>query len=443
MTRSRFWATVLFLIALALPVQAGLEAVTFTLSNGLKVIYLPLPGEETVSLSFVMPGTSQRHNERNAGIEMMLLRTMNKGSRHYSYEVVTRELDRMGAGIGGSVTRDYSIFGMESIRPFFERTLKLYIDALAHPLLDPKRVELEREEQLAGIRYKLDSPDSLLRLEMTRFFFQGHPYQFPIDGLESTVSKLTPDEIRRHHDILLAQADNFLVIAGDLSTPEHRALIEQTFQNLPHNQLLGTPAPALNPPKNQVRGITKPLPTRYIMMRFVAPPLTHPDLAPLKLAMEVLSSRLWDNVRTKLGLAYAVGCSVSSDLTNSGGFYISTTDEARAVPAIFEEIRRLSEELVPEDELTAHKNVFRTEYYQELEGAENQAGFLIFGEIYLAGYQNRHNFAESVRNSTSEDLRRVAKDYLKDFAVLVIGPGETPSPDLFRPAPPLEKASKF
>jgi len=405
----------------------------FTLSNGLKVIFAPVEDHDVIALQYVMPGTSLRQTEANAGIESLLLKTMVEGSQAFPKDVLRRELEKIGSYLIPDATRDASTLGLTCIRPFFARTLELYADVLSHPALDPAEFERLREAQLAEIRMKMDNPDSHLALVVNDAFFAGHPYHNELDGTEKSVSALKIADLKAHHERLLRGADSFLVVVGKLDKDELQKLLEPVFGKLPRNLLVGTGLPDFIPTENTLVTAERDQPAKFILGKFTAPAPNSPDYPALKVGMEILSYRFWEEVRTKKGLAYAVMAALGQNTKNYGAIYLSTTDETAALDTIYREIKRFLDTPVAADELTSTKAVHRTNFYMENESAMEQARFLTFGELYLGGYANRARIEEEIRAVRPSDIQTVAKHTMKNILFGVAGPLGSLNREAFTP----------
>ncbi len=407
------------------------KAIEDRLSNGLKVLFLPIPDNEVAAMHYVIPGPVIRQDADNAGIEKLLLNSMIKGSVPYPKETMNRELDRMGASLGVHVGKDYSSFELLSIRPFFERALALFAAALHEPELAPEQVELIRRRQLAHIRAKMDDPDELLSLTLNETFYKGHPYHNDLDGTLASVTALKLEDLKRYHENLLRSADHVIIVVGNFQWPLLKAVLEATFGQTRRTRFTGMKLPEFQADTSSLARLDRPYPTKYILGKFAAPAPGSPDFAALRLGLKILSARLWEAVRTKQGLAYAVFSGLSLSLTNFGYLYVTTTDETTAMPLVFSEIRRLQSEPVQEEELRSLKSVYRTEYFMSRESNAHQADVLAFGEIYLGDFHRRNETLEKIQKVTSEDILKSAKRYIRQIRFAVVGPVKNLDPKVF------------
>ncbi|RJO64806.1 MAG: insulinase family protein [Myxococcales bacterium] len=433
----------MFVLALLVAIpsaRADEIAYDFALSNGMKVIHVPLAVNDVIALHLVLPGAAARQNESDAGIETMLLEAMTRGSERFPKDVMNRELDRMGARIGPQVGYDYASLRLLTLRPFFGRSLEILADAFLRPALDPAEIERVREQQLAAIRAKDDSPDEFIAKTLNDRFYAGHLYHSDMDGALESVAALTIDDLRAHAAKLAALDSAFIVVAGKLDREELRHHLEKWFGELKH-----APSPAYAPPPHKALPgelvvADRPYPTHYLLGKFPAPAPRDGDYPALRLGLKILSQRLWEKVRTDRGLAYAVSGGLSSYAANFGYVYMSTTATSQALPVMWEEIARLAAEPAPDSEFVAAKAVYRTEYFMALEDMSGQADFLAFGELYMGDWRRRNEIADNVQAATAEDVRRAMAQWTRDIAFAVVGPADKIDRAFFAPpAVSLEK----
>lgn len=428
------------LVALAcmfsLPSVAGAETLDFTLDNGMRVLYLRDGGNPVVNVDLVVPGTALRQTAETAGLEQMVFDLLPKGNAVADKATMNRLLDRTSASIWASTERDFSSLRMTCVRPFFEQTLGLFAASWRSPLFEAEEIELARQRRFAAIRAKADNPDEILSALLNGVFYAGHPYRHELDGTLETVAAFDATAIRSHHALLTSQAATFLVVVGDFETDDLRAMLNAVFGDLPRNLATTGALPRFTASADQLVSENRALPTHFIMAKFPAPAPQDAAYPALSLATRILAQRLWDAVRTRQGLAYAVQAGLGQSLTNFGFLYLSTVDETAAMRTIFEEIERMKNEPVPEHELTAAKAVYETRYYMGTESPSSQARRLAEGHIYLGDYRKRHDIMDQVKALTALQIQDAARRFLHEMTFAVLGDLEKLNREAFGPAKP-------
>ncbi len=413
--------------------RADDAAVDFRLDTGHKVIFLPIPDTEVAALKIVIPGTSLRQNADTAGVERLLVKTMLMASETLAKDEVSRRLDAMGTRIWSSVEKDRTVFSLQCVRPFFKHSLSVFADLWQRPLLDENDVILQRDRQLAMIRSKHDNPDEWLSEILNRTFYQGHPYESDVDGEEEPVKAFDRAALKSHHAKLVKDPRAFIVVAGPFLQPDLERWLNAAF-HVPQTEGDHSWAlPELNRPSQNLVFETRAIPTKYILGKFCAPAPGKADYAALKIGMKLLSYRLWESVRTKRGLAYAVYSGLSASQSNFGYLYVTTVDEAQTMALIVDELQRLATTPPPQAELDAVRAVYRTQFYQGIESVQGQAEFLALSESLLDGYHNRQTVMEQVGRLTPSEVQKAVARTAKDFTFGILGPGDVVDETIFAP----------
>lgn len=429
---TRFPLIVLCALALLSPFAAKADeaapvaAQDFVLANGLKVILLPAPQSEVTAVSFVMPQAALRQTDAQAGIEQLMMALLTKGTALYPKAYFDRELERRGTALNGAAMRDYSVLHLSTVAPFLGDGLALMAEALKNAAFPAAEFENERQAMLSAVRAKQDSPDANLAQALNDRYFAGHPYHPELDGSEASLRAVTRAQVADFHAKWLINAQAFVVVVGPFGRADLEPLLARTLGSLPQapkGEL--RPVPPLRPNVKEPVLVNKDIPTRYIVARFTAPEPQSPDYAPLVLGMKVLRDRLWENVRTKGGLAYAVSSRLVGMAANYGFLYVTTTDETGAMARSLAELKRLAAEPIGPEELAAAKSVYTTDYYMGAQSIDGLCSQLTFAELYLGGYANRRAVIDGVRAATPEAVRQAAVRWVKGLAYGVLGKQET------------------
>lgn len=428
-----------FLSLFGIPSQAFADdpAQDFTLSNGLKVIFLPITDNQVVSLSLVMPGTSLRQTEDNSGIEEILFSVMNRGSSNYPGDEVHKALDKYGSTIYHSVGKDFSKFSMSAVLPFFAQTLDVFADAWLKPELTEKEIELAKQKQLSYLRARVNNPDEYLPIVLNSLYYKGHPYANDIEGTEKSIQSLNREQLLKQHQMLLDSGDSFLVVVGNLDKQYLKEKLEEHFGKTARKQYLNLSLPAFLKGDKHFTSFESNLPTHYILGKFDIPPINDEDYASVKMGLKILSQRLWEEIRTKRGLTYAVTSAAASSATNYGYVYLNTTNIPKSMSVIFTEFDKIKNEDIDPKELKASKAVYKTQYFMSIEPNSSQAAYLALGEIYLGDYKKRNYIMDQIEKTTPQSVKLAMRKYLKNITFAVIGTADKTDQNLFNYTPRL------
>ena len=334
------------------------DAQVTTLDSGVRVVTERLPSVRSIALGFWVRTGSRDEAPEEAGLSHFLEHLLFKGTDRFSSIEIDQTFDGMGAeanaGTGKETTSVYS--------RFLDQHLETAYDVLSDMVLRPSYPDIDSERQVVieEIAMYEDEPSDKVHDVLARAVFGEHPLGQPIIGTADVVGNVPVPEIAAYHDSRYVGPNLVVAAAGNV---EHERLVELTerFFTAPDGSADGAaPAPESCPPRAAFHQKT----TEQYHLCLGGPGIPRGD--DRRFALRVLdtilggssSSRLFQEVREKRGLAYAV-YSYASHYVDSGqvGVYVGTRpDNVReAMDVIGTELRRIVDEPVAEDELERAK----------------------------------------------------------------------------------------
>jgi zinc protease len=411
-------AVYLFLPPLLL---AQKDVVSFEV-NGLKVVFKKVPTNQVVSANLYLKGGAQLLSDSTQGIELFLLNSSRRETKNFPKEVLSGELDRMGSQIGAEAYSDYSVLSMRCITDYFDRSWELFSDVILNPALSEKETNLIRQQMINAVKNEKENPDPYIQQISEKLFYADHPYYNRIRGTEESLARISSEELKTFHKDNFVNSRLLLVVVGNLDENQLMEKIEKTFSQLPAADFrFNQPPYAPRVQKPELGMVEKKLPTNYIMGFYHVPNLSQPEYASMKIALSILDDRLFEELRTKRNLTYAVSSGMSSRLSNFGYLYITTVDPDSAMRVMLREVDKLQSNPVSQKELLDAVDVFLTNYYLGLETNRAQADFLARGEIFGIGWQGSFKFVDETKRLTPKDIESAAKAYIKDIHFGVLG----------------------
>ena len=402
----------------------GAEAgVTAFKVGDLVVLHKPTPANQVVSAQLYFVGGAMRLTPSSQGVERLLLSVATQGGTQASpKDDFNAKLDALGASVGSFTDRDYSGLAMKTIVPYFPEVFALMAQAALSPALPEQEIDLEKKRQVAQYDAIFENNDSLVSHQAAQLLFEGHPYANTQLGTRDTISALTRQDLLDHHKRLIDPTNMLLVVVGNIP---HEALKDQVTQAFGQLKGSGQPQalpPALTPRAGRVVSDVKTIPTHYIFGLFPAPAPDHPDYAAMVVATDYLSDRLFEEVRTKRNLTYAVSAGLSSRASNYGYLYVTAVNPPETLSVIYAEIDRLASAPMTDQELKETLNVYLTSYYKGLETNSSQAGMLAQAQLVSGDWRQAARFLESLRAVKGQDIQRVVKAYISGLQFSVVGP---------------------
>ncbi|MDX6383810.1 MAG: zinc protease [Blastocatellia bacterium] len=389
--------------------------------NGLKVLVKRREGSQTVSVGLFIRGGVENISATNAGVEAFMLNVASEASANYPRERMRKETARMGTLIGEGVNYDYSSLSMAATRANFERSWDIFTDVALRPSFAKEDVALVQSRILASLQDDSDAPDSYLQRLQERVAYVGHPYLNRPEGTAENISRLTADDLRAYHQKIMQTSRLLLVIVGDLDAAQLKVRIADSFGKLPRGDYKQQLPPPLSFTASTVDVTTRALPTNYIQGMFTAPPITSPDIYPMRVASSLLRDRVFEEVRVKRNLSYAPDAFLRNQSANIGGLYVTAVDANQAVRVMLNEINRLQREPISRSDISAVIAQFLTSYYIGQETNAAQAAELAQYEMIGGGWRNSLVFLEKLRAVTPADVQRVSQKYMRNIRFVVLG----------------------
>ncbi len=254
-----------------------------------------------------------------------------------------------------------------------------------------------------------------------KVIYAGHPYANDVNGTIATIESLTDADIRAYHKSLMETSRLLLVFVGDLDADQLKTKIAATFGKLPRGSYKETAYPALDFSKATLDVIQRALPTNYIKGTFAAPSPGDPDYYAMRVAMSILQTLVYQEVRGRLQLSYAPDADMNNLGANTANISVSTNEPNRAVAAMREQIRFLQDRTLNEEIIGEVASFFLTKHYLGQETSGAQVGELARYELVGGGWRNSFEFLNGVRGVNAADVQRVANKYMKNLRFTYIG----------------------
>jgi zinc protease len=389
--------------------------------NGLKVLVKRRAGSQTVAAGLFLRGGARNVTAQNAGIEALMWDVATEASQSFPREVLRKELARMGTNLSYGINYDYSVLSLGSTRQNFNRSWDIFADAALHPAFTTEDFERVKSRMVVARSGEADVPDSYLEVLQSRVAYANHPYSNNPDGTAESISHLTLEDVRRYHQQMMQTSRLLLVVVGDLDASAVRDRVAATFGKFPRGDYHPAPAPPLQFTAPTVEITQRGIPTNYVQGVFAAPPLTDPDIYPMRIATAILNDRVYVEVRLRRNLSYAPNAFLRDQGANLGGIYVTAVQTNEAVSVMLSEISRLKHERAQPTDISSEVSGYLTKYYLGQETNAAQAGELAMYELLGGGWRNSTHYLERLRAVTPEDVQRVAQKYMRNLRFVVLG----------------------
>jgi len=397
----------------------------FTLAdiNGMRVLVKRTPGAEFVAGQLYILGGVRNWSAQNAGIEQLALATSAEGGTHkLDKDAFARKLASLGSDVGAGSGNDFGSFGAKALKPAWDETFNLMVDAFLDPALPPQELEIQRARQLSGLHHEQESPDGRLGYLVHQQLFAGTPYANRAVGTLESVAAVKSTDLAPYLDKLRETSRLVLVVVGDVDANHVIALAKQRFGALPKGNYVATPLPPLAFAAPKLATEARKLPTNYIQGTFSSPGWKDADLPAGMVAMNLLGYRLFEEVRTKRNLSYAPGASLRAGSEEPTGYlYVTAVDPNTTWTVMLDEAKKLASTPATDAEVSGSKSLFLTGLLMGNETVDGQAGFLGRALIYGGDYHFAQTLPDRIRAVSAADIQKFAQTHLNKLQTVVLG----------------------
>ena len=385
-----------------------------TLDNGLTLLTESIPGVRSVAVGVWLKRGSRHERPEQSGISHFIEHMVFKGTKTRSAERIASEVDSIGGHMDAFTAKEYASFHLKVLDEHLPLAVDILGDMVMNPLFDPSEMTREKKVIFEEINMVEDTPDDLVMELFAGAFWPDHPLGRSILGSKRSLGRMRRDDVARFFARVYQPSNILIAAAGHLEHEPLSALVGRHFSRL---------RPRRSPGNGRPPGVASRVVTRskreleqvHMCLGAAAPSQTHPDRFGCYLLNTVLggsmSSRLFQNIREKRGLAY----SISSGLTaysDSGLFSIyagTSRDSAREVIRLtLEEVRRMCGEKLGEEELRRAKDHLKGSLVLSLEYTGARMSQLAREEIYFGRSFTLDELLSEIEAVTADDVQRIA-----------------------------------
>ena len=388
-----------------------------------------MPHVRSVTIGVWLMRGSRHESDERSGIAHFVEHMLFKGTDTRTAEDIAQAIDSIGGQLDAFTAKEYASYYIKILDEHLPLAVDLLADIVLRPAFAADEIEREKKVILEEIKMVEDTPDDLVHELFTQHFWQGHPLGRPILGSKETVEALTDDSLREYFRGAYVAPNMIISAAGNLQHEHVRELVQRAFESLPaEGEPFSEQPPQVVP---QVITRTKDLEQSHLCLGTNSYPQRHEDRYVSYILNTVLggsmSSRLFQNVREKRGLAYAVfsGLSAYRDAGNIT-IYAGCANEAVAevIDLCVDELRGLKRTVVPDAELRRAKDHLTGSLMLSLENTASRMSHLARQEIYFDRHFGLDETLAGVERVAPTDVQRVACDLFNNgsLAATVLGP---------------------
>ena len=412
-----------------------MDCVKEVLSNGLRVLTIPMSAVESATVAVWVRTGSRFEAKRVNGISHFLEHMVFKGGKRYgSAKILAETVDSLGAENNASTDKEITNYWIKARVGVIEKCFDILSDVVLTTLLKPADIERERGVIAEEIAMYEDLPMRDVANVFESLIFAGEPLGMDVIGTKETVKSVRRDDFVSYKEENYYSENMLVTVAGGVGATNISRLAEKYFGEIPkRGKKPGKPNASFDQKKPQVRLKTKKTDQAHLIMGFRGAPRGHQARYTEAILTTILgggmSSRIWTEVREKRGLAYAVKTGTTNFMDNGyvetyAGVPLAKVEEA--IKVILEEHRKVAsiKYQVSSKELKKAKEYLKGHLALSLEDTSDVNAFFGLEELLLEKTRTPEEVFAKIDKVTTDEVTALAKKFFvpKGLNLAVIGP---------------------
>jgi predicted Zn-dependent peptidase len=384
-----------------------------TLSNGIRVVTETVPGVRSASLGIWVTVGSRHESQSENGISHFIEHMAFKGTSQRSALDIARTIERGGGFINAFTGKELTCFYVHVLDEQLPTALDLLADILRDSVYDPAEIEKEKQVILDEIRDHEDMPDDLVFEFFMDELYAPHPLARPILGPPENVRSFSRDNLLEFMSRHYVPRRMVVAASGNI---KHRSLVNLVDRKLDFVLRHRVPKiDGMTPIKKGFHRHPRPIQQSHMVIGTRALPYSAKDRFPMLVMNTVLgggmSSRLFQNIREKHGIAYSI-YSFAEGMADTGywGVYLATEPSKldRARELVMKELAEMRETPITKDELESVRTQLKGNVMLGLESVSSRMMRLAKMEIYLGRYVSIEEVSRLIDAVTAKRVQTLA-----------------------------------
>jgi len=390
-----------------------------TLDNGLRIITVTMPHTRSVSICIFIGVGSRYETEAEAGVSHFIEHLLFKGTpKRATARAISEAIEGVGGILNGGTDKELTLYWCKVAQPHFELALDVLADMLLHSKFDSQDIEKERQVIIEEINMSKDSPAQRVDMLIDQLLWPEHPLGRDIAGSKESVAAITRQVMLDYQQGQYLPSNTIVTIAGNMQHQEMVTAVNQVIGSWTNQRERSGYLAYKEQPAQRLYVETKDTEQAHLCLALPGLSLFHPKRFTLDLLNVILGegmgSRLFSEIRDKLGLAYSIHSYVDHFL-DSGSVTVSAGVEPKnlltVIKAILEQLSLLRE-IVPESELSKAKELSKGRLLLRMEDSRNVAGWVGGQEILTERILSVDQVISIIDAITADELKQLAQELL-------------------------------
>lgn len=394
------------------------ETIIETLNSGARLAVCEMKGLEGVAFKLFVYVGSKNEEEKDHGISHLIEHMFFKGTKTRSAYEIVKEFDKLGIITNAYTSKDTTCYHSYGTNSTLEKSLEIYSDMFFNSTFDPKELEREKQVVVEEIKMYQDRPDVVCEMALDQEFFKGTSYAHDIAGTEEGVLNISREQILEYIEKHYSPKNIIFSFAGDVTRERAKELVEKYFEanfKKKEKHEFIKKSDTYNIKQTQIK-TKKDVEQAQIMLAYKSSNFYNRRKKSIAFLMSKMlggemSSRLFQEVREKLGLVYSIqSFAESNDL--SGKFVIAFGTTPQKVTLALKTIKKVIDDVVKngftQEELDQVLNMSISALKLQSDSPNNMANF-------IANHYQRNNEVYS-KDKTIERYRSITLNEVNEVA---------------------------
>jgi predicted Zn-dependent peptidase len=401
------------------------------LPNKIRIVTQEFKDRDSASIGIWLAAGGRYEGKDNKGVAHFLEHMAFKGSAKYSCDEIKQLIEGVGGNLNAFTAEEETCYYAKVPAKHLKETFDVLADISFFPKIAPKDLEKERTVILEEIKMYHDLPQYYVGELLEELLWPGHPLGQSLAGTSYSVGKMSVGLLRDFKRDHYAPVNTVISACGSMKHEELVAWVSAKLGKLENPSVTSYIPARRSQDKPSIHLYYKPTEQMHLALGYLSYETNHQDYYVMSLLSIILggnmSSRLFNEVREKRGLAYSVSSGIKS-LNDTGVFMVRAgVDNAKIVSAldlILKVIARLSSGGAKEDEFRRAQEYYMGQFLLGLEDTMEQMLWLGGGVISNDKVKTLGDVIKKIKAVTRADIKRVARDILdpQGLNVAIIGP---------------------
>ncbi len=404
----------------------------FETPNGLRIVLEKIPTVRSVSIGIWIGTGSRFESTKVNGVSHFLEHMFFKGTKTRSAQEIAEAFDGIGGQVNAFTSKEYTCYYAKVLDDHANIALDVLSDMFFHSLFEKTELEKEKNVVLEEIKMYDDAPDDIVHDLLAQASFGSHSLGYPILGTQDTLQSFTDQTLREYMDDQYTAENVVISIAGNVDE-DFIKQVEEIFKGVQNSKKQREYITPVFLAEKLVR--KKETEQAHLCLGFNGLPIGHEDIFSLVLLNNILggsmSSRLFQEVREKKGLAYSV-FSYHSSYHDNGMLTVYSGTAPHQLDELYDTImatlNSISNNGITEKELTKGKEQLKGNLMLSLESTNSRMSRNGKNELLLKRHRSLDETIEEINSVSLNNVNRLSSDIFSNaYSVALISPdGELP-----------------